>query len=57
MDAVITRTPASTDSMPASVITDIHKIRRSSKVWIDPDKFHPERFLAGGAVDATGAPI
>ena len=57
MDAVIARTPASTDSMPASVITDMHKIRRNSKVWTDPDEFCLERFLAGGAADAIGAPI
>jgi len=57
MDAAITRTPASTDSMPASVITDIHKIRRNNKVWTDPDEFRLEQFLAGGAADATGAPV
>ena len=57
MDAVIARTPVSTDSMPASVITDIHKIGRNNKVWTDPDEFRPERFLAGDAVDATGAPV
>ena len=57
MDATIARIPASTDSMPVSVITDIHKIGRNNKVWIDPNKFRPKRFLTGGAVDATGAPI
>ena len=57
MDAAIARTPASNDSMPASVIMDIHKIGRNSKVWIDPDKFRLERFLTGGATDATSAPV
>ena len=57
MDAAIARTPASTDSMPASVIMDIHKIVRNNKVWTDPDEFRPERFLTGGAADATGAPV
>ena len=57
MDVAIARTPASTDSMPASVITDIHKIGMNSKVWTDPDEFRPERFLAGGAADATGTPV
>jgi len=53
MDAAIARTPASTDNMPASVITDIHKIGRNNKVWTDPDEFRLERFLVGGAADAT----
>ena len=57
MDAAIARTPASTDSMPASVIMDIHKIGRNNKVWTDPDEFRPERLLAGGTADATGAPV
>ena len=57
MDAAIAQTLASTDSMPASIIIDIHKIGRNSKVWTYPDEFHPEQFLAGGAADATGAPV
>ena len=57
MDAAIAQTLASTDSMPASIIIDIHKIGRNSKVWTDPNEFCPERFLVGGAADATGAPI
>ena len=57
MDAAIARTPASNDSMPASVIKDIHKIGRNDKVWTDPDEFRPERLLAGGTADATGAPV
>ena len=57
MDAAIARTSASTKSMPASVITDIHKIGRNNEVWTDLDEFPPERFLAGGAADATGAPV
>ena len=55
MDAAIARTLASIDSMPASVIMDIHKIGRNNKVWTDPNEFHPERFLVGGAADATAA--
>ena len=31
MDAAIARIPASTDSIPASVITDIHKIRGTAR--------------------------
>ena len=57
MDAAIARTPASTDSKPASVIMDIHKIRRNNKVWTDPDEFCLEQFLAGGITETTGAPI
>ena len=55
MDVAIARTPASTNSMPASIITDIQKIGRNNKVWTDPNEFHPERFLVGGAADATAA--
>jgi len=57
MDVAIARTPASTNNMPASIITDIQKIGRNNKVWTDPDEFRPERFLAGGAADATGTPV
>ena len=35
-------------------VADIREIGRSTKAWMDPDKFCPERFLAGGEAEGVG---
>lgn len=54
-DAAICGTPAaSADGAPVLFAADIREIGRSTKAWMDPDKFCPERFLAGGEAEGVG---